>query len=210
MSVVYRSQPKHDKDIAGILKYLYDLHKADYDNDLQLFQSVCSVKGTAGCMGWGDPWVTANPYYLGNDIEHSWSSLVQPYIFISYCFVDYYIRITHYAIRSRGKENNDMPKGWIVFGSVDEKNWDVVDEQQNRQELLNINQIHTYNVSRSGIYKYFKLILTENKRSYNVFSYGKIDFFGDLLNGYPNKPNSINIKSDINKVFYSLILLFIQ
>ena len=210
MSIVYHVEPKNQEDINGVLKYLYDLHKTEYDDDLNAFQSVCYVDGTPGFGSWGDPWVTANPYYIGNDYKYSWSSLIDNYAYISYKFVGFYLRITHYSIRSHGFENIDMPKGWIVFGSNDNAIWDVVDEEKNRNELLEIDRIHTYNVSRIGIYKYFKLIVTENKRTdEHVLSFGKIDFFGDLLFSLPNGSQiSIHPKQYYN--FKFLILIFIM
>ena len=67
-----------------------------------------------------------------------------------------------------------MPICWIVFGSID--------KEKSRTELLEIDKIHAYNVNHTGIYKYLKLIMTENKRNdKSVLSFGKIDFFGDLL-----------------------------
>ena len=209
MPLVYYVEPKNEQDINGILKYLYDLHKDVYDKDLTAFQEVCNVEGTPGYGNWGDPWVTANPYYIGENISKSWSSIVQPYIFISYQLVNYYLKITHYAIRSRSVESKDMPKGWILFGSNDNKTWDVVDEEQNRNELLEINKIHTYNVSRQGIYKYFKLIVTENKRAANVLSFGKIDFFGKLYNTYPILYKTIKKQYQMKQNYLFILVFFI-
>ena len=179
-----RFEPHENNVLNGIVKYLYDANKDYYDANPEAFQNTLFADGTKAYVTWGDPWVTIYPYYIGNT-ETCWCSPPNPYAYIAYHFVNYFVKITHYGLRSRSIENVDMPIGWILFGSNDNSTWQVVDEQQNRSELIEIDQIYTYQVKHVGVFKHFKLICTENTRKdQHVFSFGKIDFYGELLERY--------------------------
>ena len=215
MTLIYSTESKINSDLDGIIKFLYDQNKDFYNrNNDAFYNEVLYVNGTQNFGEWGPASVTILPYYWQDNYQYSWCSIDDPYAFISYHFVQHSLFIKNYSIKSRTVENIDMPKGWVMYGSNDNIHWNVIDEKKHREELLNTNTIYTYKVDFPGLYRNFKLIITENSiKEKNVFSFSKIELFGDLYLGIQNIIRNtffIKNKNDYIKCYISvLFLLFI-
>lgn len=74
---------------------------------------------------------------------------------------------------------NRLPKSWMLYGSADGNNWDVIDSVAN-SGMQNVNYTtYTYTVDKVGTYKYFKLYVVSGAGS--SFQLSEIDLYGAVI-----------------------------
>ena len=75
-----------------------------------------------------------------------------------------------------------MPKGLVVEGSFNNKNWTEVDKQFVDDELNKENLIRTFSCSKTSSFKYYRFRQhVTNSRGYNIFTLSKIEVYGIII-----------------------------
>ena len=170
--------PSNNADLNGILYNLY------YQNPTNYF-SLVSIDGSkVNDDGWSEKEVLINPSITGTSIKDAWCSFNEPYANISIHFSKHFLTLTNYTLKTRTTTANDFPTGWILYGSLDNKTWTMIDEKADVKELNQLNLAKTYSVKQIGTYKHFRFIQTSNSDNRYVFGLSKVEFFGKFTEKY--------------------------
>lgn len=107
-----------------------------------------------------------------------------PYSWICFEFINHQIAPSNYIIRSiNDKKDSFHPKSWVVEGSNDNMDWDVLDQQTNNSSLNGRNLISPFKITNPNSKKYKFIRITQNgnwKNNGNLFNINNIEFFGIL------------------------------
>lgn len=111
--------------------------------------------------------------------ENSW---------ICFDFIDHQISPSYYAIRSCNyKKNSNHPKSWIIEGSNDNINWDILDKHNNNAKLNGANLVASFSIQNTDSKKY-RFLRMRQLKSWNpdadFFNIKNIEFFGTLIKYY--------------------------
>ena len=145
------------------------------------------VKVTSSSYGGGD-WHqliqidnSNNNFYTNNE-NNPW---------ICFEFKKHQIIPTSYTIKSCNASypyGNQYPKNWIIEGSEDNKNWEIIDEQQNCEFLKGSNYTHTFSIKKknNSNEKEFKFIRIRHigncwNNSYNALNISSIELYGTII-----------------------------
>ena len=171
-------KPNSDEDIDGVIHYIRKRHI----NELPRFIHATCSSTFVETYKWGDALALINYDLSDTEPYNSWASDSVPKSNFTIYFYQNQLFITHYTVRSRTVNNKDMPRGWTVEGSNDNKTWSFVDEKSDINSLLTPKAIKTFEVDRPGTYRYFRFTQTQlNSLSRNFFSLSKVDFFGKMI-----------------------------
>ena len=196
--------PSTDNDLNGTISYLYRTFP-------ETFWSLVSIDGSkVNKDGWSEKHVLIDPSITGNNMADAWCSENFPYSNISLHFSKHHISITNYTLKTRTIEPSDFPTAWILYGSLDNETWIMVDERTNIEDLNQLNLARTYSVKKEGIYNHFRFIQTNNSFGRHVFGLSKVEFFGKIIDNY--KVHIISCKRNLGNtisVFYLYVVLYI-
>lgn len=161
-------EKKKEKKFNGIINYLID--SVDVSSS-----SVCN-----------DDLVTYNPLNVINknspfcfsskNIENSW---------ITFNFGNHRINPSHYEIMSSdAKKNKSHLKSWVIEGSNDDAQWNIIDENKDCIHLNNAHAIYSFNISNVERipYQFIRLRQTgTNCRGKYYLKFKKIEFYGTIF-----------------------------
>lgn len=121
--------------------------------------------------------------YENSNVEFCTSS--QKNSWLCFDFIDHQIEPNYYLIRACNyKKNSDHPKSWVVEGSNDDINWDLLDTQNNNSNLNGANFVASFSIKNpdSKKYRFLRMRQLESWRSNNdFFNINNIEFFGTLF-----------------------------
>lgn len=114
--------------------------------------------------------------FATNDINDSW---------IKFDFTKLKIILKNYTIKSYPFTKNDTHlKSWIIEGSNNNINWQILDEQKNSDVLNGKSYVHTFSVKneKDKAFKYLRLKMTGlNHSNNNVLCFNSIEFYGGII-----------------------------
>jgi hypothetical protein len=135
------------------------------------------IKGTSESTSNGDnSWVdgsgdfnSVTGVYNGNVVHHS-GTVSGEYLELE---LPYEIQLSSYSLApwnyptGANFQYSDFPRDFIIYGSKDYTNWDVVDTRSS-QSSTSQSDIKTYNINSLKTYKYFTIVITKiNTATYN-------------------------------------------
>jgi hypothetical protein len=103
---------------------------------------------------------------------------------ICYDFKSRQVIPTHYAVRSYycGSAGQEHLKSWLVEVSMDGKNWVEVDHKENNSELNAMNVTRVFEVSRSEMCRFVKLVnIGRNHFNNDQIVISSFEIFGSLF-----------------------------
>ena len=194
--------PSNETDDDGII---HEIRRTNL-NEFYHFVGITASSTQVDERNWGTEKVLLNYDLPLDQTWNNWCSTNTPNSSFIISFHQFRLRITNYSMRSRGTDVFDMPKSWVVEGSNDNTTWKYIDQQLVTTCFKEINKVHTFQVSHSGLYRYFRF--THHKTNHherNFFCLGKVDLFGI------SKSDSIScINKDSNIVDFNVyIYIFI-
>ena len=199
--MVIKSFEASGDSLDGVILYLYNSFNKNYD-------TYVSVKSSSTIYidDWREEALIIPTRNSTSSIDN-WASFdVEKSNFTIY-FHKHVVDITHYSFRSQSNHPYDHPKSWVVEGSLDGKNWEIIDEEKDRTELCGIGKLKTFEVGHKGKYSYFKFTQTEpNNFNRHCFDLGKVEFFGALYTKY----SFLNVPSLYCRRKTSSFLIFIS
>ena len=93
-----------------------------------------------------------------------------------------------------GGMTHRAPKDWTLQGSNDNSTWDIVDSESN-QIGWGQWETRTYAVSSPSIYRYYKLVISDNNGD-NTVGVGEIQYFTNPNSQVGKYGNAIDLKDD--------------
>lgn len=165
---------QEEKGFNGIINYLKSISKD------KIFDKI-EIKSSSVLEGKRPPqnviiYDNKNKDFSTKNEENSW---------ISFDFKNYTIIPTNYTIQSfpRGSNGYAHPKSWVIEGSNDNKNWEIINEQTNSPALNGESVVHTFTVQKmyQKAYRYLKMRITgPNWGDLATLCFSAIEFYGTL------------------------------
>lgn len=90
----------------------------------------------------------------------------------------------YYSIRSANLNKNAAhPKSWVIEGSSDNENWDLLDKRENNSSLNGANSISSFGLQNpnSSKYRFIRMRLSENWLGNLLLCFNNFELFGTLL-----------------------------
>jgi hypothetical protein len=114
-----------------------------------------------------------NSYWFSQDLPNSW---------VCVQFNSKRILLEGYFLRSQMKKGWFHPQNWILQGSKDNKNWDIIDEQIDIDWVIKDYSKAYFPVETKKAYSYFKFIQTGKSCNLNDhFVLNYVEFFGTIF-----------------------------
>lgn len=166
---------KNDSQFSGIIKYLKNKYKDNIENEISITASSIP-----------NPARQPRNVILYEDKSKDFFSTNESNPWICFDFKDYSIRPTNYIIRSGSYDENSVhPKSWIIEGSNDNENWEILDEQVDCSCLNGKNRVHAFTITKkeeNSEYRYVRMHLTgENWCGCYHMAIESIEFYGTLI-----------------------------
>ena len=191
-----------ESDFNGTFTYLYSL-KAETG------KKYVYIKGTStDPEKWGDPEVLIDPSRNSSAIEDGWCSdnIPNQYLLISFPYHSFIL--TNYTFGVRSHNSNDLLTGWMIFASINNETWIIIDEKEKITDLSKKGASKTFSVNKGNkniYYKYFKIYMTSNNLNRDFFSLMQIEFFGKLKYQPIIKPQFYSMKIHCHQQFQEFI-----
>lgn len=173
---------------SGVVSY--QLHPTIFfNNDYAVFYSV-------------DRGAASNATYIAeyNTDQRNW---------LTYDFGSYALKPEYYTIMGRAGYNANFLKNWILEGSNDNSNWDVLDTRVNdTQQGQGI--WGEYTATSVKPYRYLRIRSTGvDSSGNNLVGFGEIEFYGTLyVSSEPSRSNTATLtrssNGDNNGLFYHI------
>ena len=119
-------------------------------------------------------------------MQQNWfSTKNEPNSWICIEFKNHQIKPTSYTIRSNDwSSDNWHLRNWVVEGSNDSNEWEIIDEQKENSDLRGRNLVHTYQVhnKNDNSFKFIRIRQT-GQNWYNNYYFGLncIEFYGQIF-----------------------------
>ncbi|OHT06130.1 F5/8 type C domain containing protein [Tritrichomonas foetus] len=169
-----------DRYLQGTIPFVGDPFKGIIDNIMKETGENPHLSGTVKISYFG-----GNPYcekLFDYDWKCYWSSTSCPGQWISFEFTKNYIYLTDYTM----KTPNNNPgwnhlKNWIIEGSNDGKEWEMLDNRENNDDLNGNSKIATFHCQNPQRVRFVRLRQTgKNHRDSDDIQLTNIEFFGRL------------------------------
>ena len=120
--------PKKQNDLEnGVFHYL---QKNKKENEYFITNSsILDERVADGSLKYSGAEILTNYERVSTEAKDNWVSLNEPNSSFTISFNTLKLSLTHYTFLTRTYAKQDMPKGWIVEGSFNNKNWTEVDKQ---------------------------------------------------------------------------------
>lgn len=155
----------------------------EFDGIINYFRKNSNIKDeveiTCSSILDGDP---LNLFIYDN--KKNWfSTQNEQNSWICFEFKNHKIIPENYLIRSFNSKNHRHPKSWVLEGSNNNENWEILDVQNNCKFLCGDNLVHLFSVSHNKqSFKYLRLRQTGlTSENTNHLLLNSIEFFGQLL-----------------------------
>ena len=183
----------------GILKYLFNTYRNDYQNQVLSYSTSQGVGYESTCA------TDFNPLSYWHIIDHS---PIGQYLVIH--LPNYYIKMDGYSITTSRFDASDgtaHPKNWGFDASNDNETWFHQRNISDTTEIMNHANATIYVPWNFGTYKYFRLMMTgeqHDKQGKNGCDITQVEFFGELLTYIPRT----NLCTQTTKTRFISFLLF--
>ena len=123
---------------------------------------------------------------IGNEHAHNWVSAGLKNASLLIVFRQSQMSLTSYSFKSRTDKKINIPKEWVIEGSNDNKNWELIHSHPPNNDILGRGKLMNWETTNNNFFHYFKITQTgENGNTYEnegvYFTLNKIEFFGQLL-----------------------------
>lgn len=162
--------------LSGIIDYLRKKSNGNIQNEISVLSNSCLNS---------DPNCQPISIVLYDDQSKVFRSKDQPGSWICIDFKNHKIMPTDYAIQSRNwTKNCGHPKNWVIEGSIDGNDWQILDQQQNFVGLNDANVVNTFSIKNQER-KEFSLIRMRSIglscAGTNTLSFKSIEFYGEYI-----------------------------
>ena len=163
-----------NSNFNGIFTFLFSSNKI---TDNVLFSGSPKHEPTRG-----GPIVVFNPSNLGSGVGNNWHSVNMTNPVLSVYFLNYYIKLTGYSIKSRNDHQYIFPTEYILEGSNENWRWRFIHHFKNTT-LSSQGATQTFYLENSHSYKYFRFtqFSTSSPSNYH-FVLNRVEFYGTLHN----------------------------
>jgi hypothetical protein len=121
------------------------------------------------------------------DFESDLKGFATPSSDNSWICIDFktcFIKPTHYSIRTRTDGDRTQPRWWILEGSNDNKEWIVLDNREDDEELTGTGCVKTFSVGNPSTVRRIRIRQTGPNKSRNHHLIVKsLEFFGSVRIG---------------------------
>lgn len=167
------SIPFTGKEFEGIISHIQKLNQ-NCDNCIDV---------TSSSIYCDDEEFNPRKAILFDETKKSFGSLNQKGSWICIDFKEYKVSPSHYTIRSSHAFCN-LPKSWVIEGSNDCDQWEVLDEEINNSSIKQNNVVHTFEMNKPSS-KAFRYIRMKNTGpdwgGSNYLFINAIEFYGKLI-----------------------------
>lgn len=154
-----------NQDFDGIFNYLKN--KSDLNNEVNMSYSSINNGRSMNIFNYN-----SSDRFGSDNFENSWLRIE---------LKNHQIIPTNYTIKTSSMR---QPKNWVIEGSNDCSNWEIIDKNQNCS-LMNGNSVtHTFNIDESHHkkFKYLQIRQTgPNWENTNYLMIESIEFYGFLI-----------------------------
>ena len=160
-----------NNQFSGIIDYLEKESRGNIENILTVTAS--SISGRSFPLNVTYLFDKNKRYCSTGDEQNPW---------ICFDFRDYKIIPSEYTLRSGDSGYN--PKSWVIEGSNDNSNWQILDKQEDCSFLNRDFNIHTFSIpsSNSQQFRFLRMKLTgTNWKDNNLFIITSFEFYGTLI-----------------------------
>ena len=160
-----------NNQFSGILDYLNKESRGNIDDIISVTAS--SISGRS---------FPSNVTFLLDRNRRFCSSGVEQNPWICFDFRDFQVIPSNYTIRSC--DSGYDPKSWVIEGSKDSSNWEILDEQKNCNFLNGDFKTHTFDInnSKSQQFRYLRMRLTDtNWKNDYAFIINSFELYGTLI-----------------------------
>ena len=167
-----------ENEFKGIINYLKMQSNGEVNKVINITAS--SVSKSSSTVSNFDPsnvilYEDSKKIFMSENVPNSW---------ICFDFKNNKIIPTEYSIKSSSTaSNSSKPKSWVIEGSNDNNNWEMIDEQSNCPYLNGANWVHTFTMKNqnSKEFRFIRMRLTGlNWKSYDTLVVNQIEFYGKL------------------------------
>ena len=152
-------------------------------NKKNKISNYISASGRSESAEWGPPSTVLNY----NDCFNTSCQWASPGIHNNqYSFIIFEFScptlVTHYTLQTRTENTGNFPVSWNVEASLDNINWYLIDQKEDRNELKSISAYYRYKCDNNNLIyaKYIRMWLTKSSTEKFHFHISKIDFFGKM------------------------------
>lgn len=131
--------------------------------------------------------IFGNPYLLLDykDIDQFFITSNLPDAWVCIEFKGHTIIPTHYTIRSVPSQPNNHPRSWVIEGSMNNKNYFVIDEQINCEFLNGKSYVHTFEIPEKNQkeIRYFRMKQTDTNwfGNFHHLVFNAIEVYGSYI-----------------------------
>lgn len=166
---------QEDKDFNGIINYLRNISNGN------IFDKI-AINASSVAESRRSP----QNVIIYEDKNKDFSSKNEVNSWLSIDFKNYQVIPTEYTIQSFPQSSNGYahPKSWVIEGSNDNKNWEIVNEQVNSSVLNGESIIHTFPIGkdRQKAFRYLRMRITgQNWGEIVTLCISAIEFYGTLI-----------------------------
>ena len=172
---IYEYDENKINRFEGIFNHLINKYNIVDFNDQKVFKITSST--------------VFNSFFPSNVVDykdsiHLFSSLQEPNSWIKFDFIERKVKPTFYSIKTTGNQRNEMHlKNWVIEGSNDDKNWEILDSRNNENILNNISAENTFQMNKEikDHYRYIRLKQTgPNWSGTHQLGIMKFEIFGSI------------------------------
>lgn len=163
-------EPGIHNNFAGIINYIKAHSNGNIENRINVISSTIY-----------SPCFPISNLLEFNDKEKYFQTLGDANDWICYDFKEQRVKPTHYQIVSHnGRANLYHPKNWVIEGSIDETNWDVLDCQINCSFLNGPSLSHTFPIRYENLkeFRYIRMRLIIDTTYLRIHSF---ELYGSLI-----------------------------
>lgn len=166
-----------NKEFKGIIDYLSTQSSGDIFQKIKITSSSVANQNESFSPINSILYDDETRYFLSASQKNSW---------ICFDFKNHRIIPTNYTIRSFNASENEgaHPKSWVIEGSNDNQEWEILDQQKDCSLLNGMNLVHTFPIDNQDN-KNFRFIRMRQTMHNWIFSYclciDSIEFYGTLI-----------------------------
>ena len=167
----------------GLFAYLFKEFNATVNH-------IVSISASSSYPTRGSPDAIINPYIIKNNYPEYWISQNKQNSSFSLSFRNHIFALDSYTMQSRNYIDYNTPLEWILEGSNDNANWDLIHHKKRGDELNGTALIYNWTCdSKTSFYSYYKFThIGENYHLLNderfIFAVGGLEIFGTLFEKY--------------------------
>lgn len=165
---------QNDNEFNGILNFLRNSANGHLENEVNITaSSTYTWSQLPRCVANFDS--NQKNYFISNNIPNSW---------IKFEFKNVRVRTTGYTIKSRENLEFPHPKSWVIEGSNNDKEWEILDDEKNCPILNGSNVVHTFSMKYQSMkeFRFVRMRLTGKTWNNNdILSISSFELHGSII-----------------------------